>query len=104
MSWIKNVSSGLVVAVLGFVAFMLAARVAREKASAQKWKDQAIADAETDTEQSIDDAKQALAQAKVHDKRAKDAAAKTKARLNQIGERNESMADIVSSWRKPKSG
>ena len=102
MSWLKNVGSGLVVAVLGFAAFMLAAKVSREKASAQKWKDRAVAEAESDVEDGIGKAKAALGRAKDHDARAREAAKRTKARLDQIGGRNESMADIVSSWRKPK--
>jgi len=102
MSWFKNVGSGLVVAVLGFLAFMLAAKVSREKASAQKWKNRAVAEAEGDVEDGIDKAKAALSKANDHHRRARDTVKRTKARLNQIGERDESMADIVSSWRKPK--
>ncbi len=102
MSWLKNVGSGLVVAALGFIAFMLAASVSREKASAQKWKDRAVTAAEDDVVAGTTTAKAALRQAKLHDVRAREAVKRTKARLNQIGERDESMADIVSSWRKPK--
>lgn len=102
MNWFKTLRSGLVVAFLGFAAFMLAARVSREKASAQKWKDQAVADAEGEVEDAVVTAKAALSQAKLHDARAKEAAEKTKARLDKIGEQDASMADIVSSWRKPK--
>lgn len=102
MSWLKTVSSGLIVAFLGFAAFMLAAQVSREKASAQKWKDQAVATAEGDVEEGLVTVNAALSQAKLHDARAREAVKKTRARLDQIGARNESMADIVSSWRKPK--
>jgi len=102
MSWLKNISSGLVVAVLGFMAFMLAAKVSREKASAKKWKDRSIAVAEGEVDGDVQTARAALTQAKLHEAKAKEAAKRTKARLNQIGDRDESMADIVSSWRKPK--
>lgn len=101
MSWIKSLGSGLVVAVLGFMAFMLAARVSREKASAQRWKERAVAEAHGAVVTNIGAASAALDQAKLHDARAREAAAKTTARLNQIGDRDASMADIVSSWRKP---
>ena len=102
MKWFKTIGSGLTVAALAFLAFLLAAKAGREKASAQKWKDQAVTDAEGDVEGATETAKAALSQAKLHDARAKEAAKKTKARLDQIGKRDENMADIVSSWRKPK--
>jgi len=102
MSWLKSAGSALVVAVLGFMAFMLAAKVSREKASAKKWKNRAVAEAESDVDEGLDKAKAALGRANDHDARAREAVKRTKARLNQIGERDASMADIVSSWRKPK--
>jgi len=103
MSWLKSVGSGLVVAFLAFAAFMAAVMASRHKASAQQWKDRAVSEAEGDVEDGIGKAKAALGRAKDHDARAREAAKRTKARLNQIGERDASMADIVSGWRKPKS-
>ena len=103
MTWLKNIGSGLVVAVLGFAAFMLAAKASRERASAKKWKAQAVADAESEVEDGIAKAKAALSQANVHDANARKIDKRTKARLNQIGgQGNATMADVVSSWRKPK--
>jgi hypothetical protein len=88
---------------LALLAFLAAARASREKATAKDWKDRAVAEAESDVQEEVDNAKASLSQAKLHDARAKEAKKKTKARLDAIGERDESMADIVSGWRKPKS-
>lgn len=103
LTWIKSLGSGLIVAVLGLLAFMAAAKMSRHKATAKEWKDRAVAEAESDVQEDVDKAKASLSQAKLHDARAKEAKKKTKARLDAIGKRDENMADIVSSWRKPKS-
>jgi hypothetical protein len=87
---------------LALLAFLAAARAGREKATAQAWKDRAVADAESDVQEEVDRANASLSQAKLHEARAKEARKKTKARLNQIGARDENMADIVGAWRKPK--
>lgn len=100
--WLGTLGSGLVVAFLALLAFLAAAKAGREKATAKDWKDRAVAEAESDVQAEADNAKASLSQAKLHDARAKEASKKTKARLDQIGERGESMADIVGAWRKPK--
>ena len=41
--WLKTAGSGLIVAALGFLAFMAAQTAAREKATARRWKDAAVA-------------------------------------------------------------
>jgi hypothetical protein len=87
---------------LALLAFLSAAKATREKASAKKWKERAITAAESGVEDSIASTSASLSQAKLHDARAIEADKKTKARLDQMGTRNESMADIVDGWRKPK--
>ena len=101
--WLGTLGSGLVVALLALLAFLAAARAGREKATARTWKERAVAEAESDVQEEVDNAKASLSQAKLHDARAKEAGKKTKARLDQIGKHDESMADLVGSWRKPKS-
>lgn len=102
IEWLKTAKSGLVVAGLAFLAFLAAAAAGRHKATAQKWKDRAVEEKESDVADSADRAKAALGQARVHDRLARDAAKTTKAKLDKIGGQNESMADITSSWRKPR--
>ena len=102
LTWIKSLGSGLIVAVLGLLACMAAAKAGREKASARTWKERAVLEAESDVQEEVDRVKASLSQAKLHDARAKEAKKKTKARLDAIGKRDENMADIVSGWRKPK--
>jgi len=101
--WLGTLGSGLAVALLALLAFLAAAKATRERASAKKWKDRAITEAEANVETGVADAKASLSQAKLHDARAIEADDKTKARLDQMGKRDESMADIVDGWRKPSA-
>ncbi len=103
IEWLKTAKSGLVVAGLAFMAFLAAAAAGRHKAAARKWKDRAVEEKESDVADAADRAKAALGEARVHDRLARDAGKATKARLDKIGGKNESMADLVSSWRKPRS-
>jgi len=102
VKWLGSLGSGLAVALLALLAFLAAAKAGREKATAKEWKERAVAEAESDVQEEVDNAKASLSQAKLHDARAKEAGKKTKARLDEIGKKNESMADLVGSWRKPK--
>lgn len=99
--WLGTLGSGLVVALLALLAFLAAARATRERASAEKWKQRAVAEAESNVQDEVVRAKASFSQAKLHDARAEEAATKTKARLDAIGKRDENMADIVDGWRKP---
>ncbi len=81
---------------------MAAVRASQEKAIAQQWKDQAVADAESDVAGSAELAAESLVEAGKHDKLAKDAAKKTKANIDRMQAHEPTMADITSRWRKPK--
>lgn len=99
MDWLKANWTSFLVAIGMFFAAMAVAKAGREKASANKWKERAVADAEADVEENIVSAKAALSQAKLHDAKAREAKEKARKRLDKIGERDEDMATIVSGWR-----
>ena len=101
-SWLKTIGSGLAVAVLGFFAFMAAVRASQEKAIADKWREQAVADAESDVADSAEMAEESLFMADKADERAKAAAKKTKSNIDRMQAHEPTMADITSKWRKPK--
>ncbi len=81
---------------------MAAASAGRHKAEAKKWKDRAVADTETGVADDIQTAKAALSQAKLHEARAREAKQRTEDKLDKINAKNPTMADITSSWRKPR--
>ena len=102
VKWFKTIGSGMLVALLGFAAFMAAAKATQQKALAGKWQDRAVEEEESDVLGATELAKEFRAKAKAHGQAAKQQELKTKERLNAINSRDPSMADITSKWRKPK--
>jgi len=99
MKWLKGMGGAILAAGAMFLAAMAIASAKRQKDSADKWKNQAVTDAEADVTGNIVTAKAALSQAKLHDQKARDAKEKARKRLDNIGKRDETMAGVVSGWR-----
>jgi hypothetical protein len=102
IAWIKSLGSAAVVAVVGFLAFMAAAKATRHRQLEQEWKDRAVADQESDVAANVDLAKAARARAKAHGEKAKAAEKKTKERVHANSSREPTMSSITSKWRAPK--
>jgi hypothetical protein len=100
MQRIKQIGTGIGIAVLAFLAAMAAAKARQEKQRANEWAEQAEADAQADVVEGTDKAKAALSQAKLHEAKADEAKKAARARLDSIGERDEDVADVVHRWRK----
>lgn len=99
MNWLKSSWAALLAAAAMFFAAMAVAKARREKASADKWKEQAVKVAEADVVDKVASAKIALAKAKTYDKRATEAKETARAQLDKVGKRDEDMAAIVSGWK-----
>jgi len=99
MNWLKGAGGAILAAIGFFFAAMAVSNARRQKDSADKWKERAVADAESDVYDNITSAKAALSQAKLHDAKAREAAEKARVRLDNIGKRDDDMASIVSGWR-----
>ena len=102
LTWIKSLGSGLIVAVVGFLAFMAAVKATRHRGLEREWKDRAVETKEGEVAADIEVAKAARAKAKKHGQLAKDAEKKTKERLNANSSRDPTMSSITSKWRAPK--
>ena len=98
MKWLKGIGGAILAAGAMFLAAMAVANAKRQGASAQKWKERAVTDAESDVAENIVSAKAALTQAKLHSAKAKEAKEKARKRLDNIGKRDEEMSAIVSGW------
>lgn len=89
-------------ALIAFAAVLAAASASRHKANAQKWKERAVSDAESDVEDGVEKTKQALTQAKLHDDLAKAEEKRTRDKLDAIDKQAPTMGEITSRWRKPE--
>lgn len=101
--WLKSTWSAALVAFLAFAAAIAANSAARHRASARKWKERAVVDAEAGVGEGVESTKAALTQAKLHDAIAKDEEKQTRKKLDEIDKRAPTMGDITSRWRKPRT-
>jgi uncharacterized protein HemX len=102
IKWLKSIGTALAAAAIAFVAFRAAQQVGGHKQQARKWQDKANQLAIEDRDDALDQANAALSQAKLEDARAEEAKATGLAKLDKLGAKDESVADIVDSWRKPE--
>lgn len=99
LNWIKGLGSSIWVALLAFAAAMAAAAAYRHKKAADEWKDKAV-DIETgNVVKGVKTAEAANTQARLHNNKAKEIEAKSKARITK-GVKNAPISDIIDSWRK----
>ena len=98
MKWFKTTAGAILAAGAMFLAAMAVANARRQGVSADKWKERAVTDAESDVAENIVSAKAALSQAKLHSAKAKELKEKARKRLDNIGKRDEDMGSIVSGW------
>lgn len=100
MKWLKAAWAPIAAAGLAALAILAAMSAARHKATAQKWRDKAVAIEEGNVVKGVETAKAANTQAALHDNKAKDRNAAAEARISQIGSKNEDIADILHNWSK----
>lgn len=100
MSWLKAAWAPIAAAGLAALAILAAMSAARQKATAAKWRDKAVAIEEGAIMKGIETAEAANIQAALHDQKAdrrNEAAAK---RISQIAGKNESIESILDEWKK----
>jgi hypothetical protein len=102
MNWLKAAWAPIAAAGLAALAILAAMSAAKHKATAQKWRDKAVDIEEGNVSRGTLTAKAANSQAKLHDNKAKERNTAAKARITQIGAKNEPIADVLNNWRKPK--
>lgn len=100
MSWFKAAWAPLAAAGLAALAILAAMSAARQKAAAEAWRDKAVSIEEGNVVKGIETAEAANTQAKLHDQKAQDRADAAAARIDQIGVKNEEIANILDNWRK----
>jgi len=101
MSWLKAAWAPLAAAGLAALAVLAAVSAMRHKATAEKWRDKAVDIEEGNVVKGIETAEAANAQAALHDNLAEERNEKAKARITQIGAKNEPISDILDNWRRP---
>ncbi len=102
--WLKTTGAAIAAGGLAFLAILAAAAATRHRAEADKWKGIAVEEQERDVADSLGLAKEAKARARIAGKAAKAAELKTKEHVSAINAKEQTMASVTSSWRKPKSG
>ena len=100
MKWFKAAWAPIAAAGLAALAILAAMSAARHKATAQKWRDKAVAIEEGNVVKGVETAAAASTQAALHDNKAKDRNAAAEARRSQIREKNEPIANVLDNWRK----
>ena len=98
MNWLKGLGISAKVAALAFLAALAVMAAKRQKDAADKWKDKA-----TDIElgnviKGTTTARAASTQAKLHDAKADEIKKKAVARIDQMGESDEDVKDILKRW------
>ena len=99
MTWLKTTWSAISVAVLGALAVFAVASVQRHKSNARKWQEKATDIEAGQVENATLTAEAASTKAKFHDAKANEIKQKAEARITQIGQKDEEMADILDRWR-----
>lgn len=100
MTWLKAAWAPIAAAGLAALAILAAMSAARHKATAQKWRDKAVAIEEGNVIKGVETAAAASTQAALHDNKAKERNTAAEARISQIGAKNEPIADVLDNWRK----
>ena len=100
MNWIKERWAAIVVAFGVFLGVLAMMAASREKKVARQWQERAVSIEEGTVTESLETANAANTQAKLHEGRAKERAKKAEARLNQAGDADEEVADILDRWSK----
>ena len=98
MTWLKGLGSSVWIGLLGFLAAMAAVSAARNSAEAEKWKKKADDETEKDVQAGTRKAQQHLTQAKLSENKAAEAKKKASERIDAIGRKDETLAEIVSGW------
>lgn len=99
-AWLRSAGVSISTAALALLALWAAMSYARQKNQAQEWRDKAVAIEEGNVVKGVETAEAANTQAALHNARAEERNEKATARITQIGEKNEPMADILDNWRK----
>ncbi len=98
LDWFKAAWTPFATAGLAALAILAAMSAARHKATAQKWKDKAVAIEEGNVVKGVETAAAASSQAALHDEKAKARNTAAAARITQIGNKNEEIKTILTNW------
>lgn len=97
--WLKRVCKSIWFAIGALGAAYVAYEATSRRQESRKWQDRAIAEQESDVQESIDQAEASMSQAKLHAAEADRIAAKAEAKINKLAESDETVTDIVDRWR-----
>ena len=98
MNWLKGFGISVKVAIGALLMAMAVMAAKRHKDTADKWRNNAVEIENGFVIKGIETASAANTQAKIHDEKAKQIKAKAEARITQMGDKHEDVADILSRW------
>lgn len=102
IKWLSGLGSALAAAAIAFLAFMAINQRTGYKRTANKWRQRAEDELVSGRDDALERAKSARRQAGQHERLADEARGKAEKRIDELGKKNEDVADIVSRWRKPE--
>ena len=98
MNWLKTVWAASGTAILAALAVFAVVSAKNHKATAEKWQGKAVDEKEKNVSDSVNKAKAALSQAKLHNAKAGEAKEKARKKLDAIGKKDPELASVVSGW------
>jgi len=98
MNWLKGFGISVKVAIGALLMALAVMSAKRHKDSADKWRNNAVEIVNGFVIKGVQTASAANTQAKIHDEKAKQIKAKAEARITQMGDKHEDVADILSRW------
>lgn len=100
MNWLKGCYVSLKVAAIAFLGVMAVMAAKSQKAKALKWAGKAEDIEQGNVKKGTMTAAAASSKAKLHDNNAHQIKAKAEARVQQMGDKDEEIADILDQFRK----
>lgn len=100
MNWLKGLGLSVKVGVVALLAVMAVMAAQRQKASALKWQQKAVDVEDKNVETGTLTAAAANTKAKLHDAKSDEIKAKAVARIANIGDADEDVADILDQFRR----
>ena len=98
MNWLKGLGISVKVAVTALLMAMAVMAAKRHKDNADKWRNKAVEIENGYVIKGVETASAASTQAKIHDNKAKDIKKKAEAKITQMGDKHEDVADILKRW------
>lgn len=100
ISWLKGLGLSVKIGVVALLAALAVMAAKRQKATSRKWQQKAVDVEDKNVETGTLTAAAANTKAKLHDAKSDEIKAKAVARIEQMGGKDEDIADILDQFRR----